>query len=431
MTESQVIQADWTWVDGEFKPDIQIVVTPGGRIEHVGTLTLRNDLRLTDRALIPGFVNAHSHAFQRGLRGRGEQTGDENGSFWTWRDEMYRLVDELDADAFYDLTLRAFREMLAAGITTVAEFHYLHHDQSCMDYRFDDLVLMAARDAGIRLVLLTAYYRTGGIGRPLSGAQKRFGTSTVEDYRRQLERLWSGLDGATQSIGVAAHSLRAVPPDDLVALHNISREVGMVFHLHIEEQRREIEECQKAFGKTPMALLNERLEIDHRVTAVHCTHTAAEDLRRFVGRGGNVCLCPLTEANLGDGLADVPSMLRLGANPCVGTDSNARVSVVEELRWLELGQRLEHELRGVLRQAEGTIGARLLGIATENGAKALGLPTGRIQPGHFADFAAIDLTSPTLAGFTPETLLDTLFFGADNEAIAAVCVGGRWTPAMA
>ena len=427
----QIIAADWAWVDGTFKPDIQIVIAPGGRIEHVGALDLRPDHRLRDRALIPGFVNVHSHAFQRGLRGRAEESADEHGTFWTWRDEMYRLVDELDADAFYDLTVRAYREMLAAGITTVGEFHYLHHDRSCAGFRFDDLVLMAARDAGIRLVLLTAYYHAGGIGRPLSGAQRRFGTPSVSDYRRQLERLWSGLDTETQTLGVVAHSLRAVPPDDLVALHDLSREVGMVFHIHVEEQRRELEECRKAFGKAPMAILNERLPIDHRVTAVHCTHTPNEDLRRFIGRGGNICLCPLTEANLGDGLADVPSMLRTEANLCIGTDSNARISVFEELRWLELAQRLKHELRGVLKPASGTIGSRLLGIATENGAKALELPTGRIQAGHFADFAAIDLTSPALAGWTPETLLDTLFFGADNEAVSEVCVGGRWNPALA
>lgn len=429
MQETQIIEADWTWTDGAFKSNVQIVVSPVGRIEHVGELDLRATHRLRDRALIPGFVNAHSHAFQRGLRGVGEHVDENAGSFWSWRDRMYQLAENMDADRFYELTLSAFREMLSAGITTVGEFHYLHHDRSCRGHRFDDVVLTAARDAGIRLVLLQTYYRTGDIGRALSPAQRRFGCGTVAEYRRQLEQLWSKLDTHTQTLGVVAHSIRAVPIEEIAALHELSRETGMVFHMHVEEQRREIDDCRKAYGKAPLALLNERLTIDQRFTAVHCTHSTTADLEDFAVRGGSVCICPLTEANLGDGLADVARMLRAGARLCVGTDSNARISMIEELRWLELGQRLKHESRGVLYGPGEPIGPLLLRVATGNGAAALGVPTGAICPGQLADFASIDLSAPSLAGWTPDTLLDMLFFGAENSAIAGACVGGRWIPA--
>jgi len=427
---SQIIEADWTWIDGAFKPNIQIVVTPPGRIEHVGTLDLKPGHRLRDRALIPGFINAHSHAFQRGLRGLGERFPAEGASFWTWREHMYRLVDRLDADAFYDLTHQAYREMLAAGITTVGEFHYLHHDESNDGFRFDEVVLTAAKDAGIRLVLLQTYYRTGGINAPMSNAQQRFATPSTAAFRCQLERLTSVLDSESQSIGLAAHSIRAVPPDDLVELHRMSREFGMVFHMHVEEQRQEIADCYAAYGRTPMALLNERLHVDERFTAVHGTHTSSEDMNQFAKRGGNICLCPLTEANLGDGMADAPGMLQSGANICLGTDSNVRISMVEEMRWLEYAQRLRHESRGCCRNDRGEVAPLLLGAASENGARSLGVPAGRIKPGMQADFALLNLSTGSLSGWKPETILDALIFGSDSDAIEAVCVGGRWIPAL-
>ncbi len=436
MGERKIIEADLTWTGQRFERGVRVVVEPDGRIgEVIGAghsespdvaEAPRVELPGAGRALLPGFVNAHSHAFQRGLRGLGERYAVRPGSFWTWRQTMYDLVDRMDAATFERLTREAFSEMLAAGITTVGEFHYLHHDSGGKGYAFDEIVIEAAAAVGIRLVLLGTCYRTGGIDEPLAGAQLRFGSPSLEAYWAQMDRLASRLDPATQTLGVAAHSIRAVAPQEIAALHQESIRRHLVFHMHVEEQTREIEQCVAAYGKPPMAVLNERLEIDPRFTAVHCTHTATADLEAFLASGGNVCICPLTEAALGDGIADVRGIFKRYGSLCLGTDSNARICLVEEMRWLEYGQRLATRSRGVCTDESGRVAPALLRAATLCGARALGLRAGAIRPGHLADFVAIDLDCPSLAGWTEETLLESLVLGCGNEAIAGVWVGGKW-----
>jgi formimidoylglutamate deiminase len=198
--------------------------------------------------------------------------------------------------------------------------------------------------------------------------------------------------------------------------------------MHVEEQRGEIEACVAAYGRTPMAVLCDELESVTNLTAVHCTHTAGADMERFLAQGGTVCVCPLTEANLGDGLPDLALPHRCAGRLCLGTDSNARIAMLEEMRWLEYGQRLRGEMRGALPDAAGSVAGTLLTAATTGGARALGLPAGRMAPGEHADFLAVDLDAPCLAGLSPEQLLDGLVFGAGNEAIAGTFVGGRWRP---
>jgi len=425
----EILTADLVWTGRRFEEGVQLRIGADGRIAEIGHLGLQPTRELRRRALLPGFVNAHSHAFQRGLRGRGEHFPAGAGSFWSWREAMYQLVADLDRDRFVELCRRAFREMLAAGITTVGEFHYLHHLGPGRDFELDAALLQAAREAGIRLVLLEAYYRTGGVGKPLAGAQARFATESPGEYWRQVERLGELLDPRTQSLGAVVHSIRAADLDDLEAVHGEAMARGMVCHLHVEEQRKEIEECVAVHGRPPMAILVDRLEISERTTAVHCTHTARADMVRYLRAGGNVCLCPLTEANLGDGIADLPGILADAGHRqiCLGTDSNARLSMTEEVRWLEYVQRLRHEMRGVCRDREGELGRPLLAAATEGGARALGLPAGRLQARHHADLLAVDLDDPSLAGSTPETLLEAFLLGARDTAIADVAVGGRWT----
>ena len=316
--------------------------------------------------------------------------------------------------------------MKAAGITTVGEFHYLHHAQPEGNFEIDDAIVRAAADAGIRLTLLQAYYRTGGIDQPLSGGQRHFATSDTDTYWTAFDRLAETLDTARQRMGVVAHSIRAVPLDDLVALHAESQHRGAVFHMHIEEQPAEIEACVERYGMTPMRLLNEHLTIDPRFTAVHCTHTADADMEDFVSAGGRICICPTTEANLGDGIAHVAGMRRRGASVCVGTDSNSRLSFTEELRWLEYVQRLARQERGSLRDELGEVAGPLLDIGTRQGARALGWNTGVLKVGACADFQVLDLTCAALDGWTPETLLPAYLLGTGNEAIANVCVGGVW-----
>ena len=418
-----ILEADLTWTGERFEPGVRVAVGPDGRITAVGALREPPSERLRGRALLPGFVNAHSHAFQRGLRGRGERFPSGAGSFWSWREAMYALVEELDEETLRGLSLRAFREMLAAGITTVGEFHYLHHGRDGADWSMDEAVLGAAREAGIRLVLLEVYYRTGGIGKPLERAQRRFDGRSLDEYWRAVNALARRVDPACATVGVAPHSIRAVELDELAELHARARERRMVVHMHVEETQKEIRESSAAHGKTPMELLASRLDLDERFTAVHATHTGPEQLGPFLDSGANLCLCPLTEANLGDG---TPPLARAPHERlCLGTDSNARISMLEEMRWAEYAQRLARQERGVLTDEHGEVARRLLGAATLGGARSLGVRAGAIEAGAWADFVAFDLSAPELAGWTSETLLESLVFGAGERALAETWVGGR------
>jgi formimidoylglutamate deiminase len=423
----RTIQADLTWIDGAFVPDQVIAVGADGRIESVGPARAGADHRLEGVALLPGFVNAHSHAFQRGLRGSGERFASGAGSFSSWREAMYALVASLDSESLRRVCRQAFAEMRDAGITTVGEFHYLHHDRNA-DFAFDDVVLEAASEVGIRIVLLQACYAAGGIGKAPEPGQRRFATLDLGEYWRQMDRLALRLDSATQSLGVAAHSIRAVSLTEIKALHTEAARRGLPFHMHVEEQRREIEDTVAAYGRTPMRLLCGELLAGGDFTAVHCTHTSPPDMAEFLARGGRVCVCPLTEANLGDGIPDLSAPHSAGGRLSLGTDSNARVSAIEEMRWLEYGQRLRRELRGALADPRGEVAAAMLNAATSGGAAALGVGAGRIVPGEFADLAAVDLTVASLSGVPAAGLLDAIVFGAGNEAIAGTFVGGRWRP---
>src|SRR6185295_6795750 len=301
-----VLEADLTWTGLRFESDVQIAVGQDGRIEAVGSLGRSPDLRLHHRALLPGMVSSHSHAFQRGLRGRGETFPAGRGSFWSWREAMYGLVGRLDAEEFQALCLQTFREMRAAGITTVGEFHYFHHRETgsdAADYAFDDLVLAAAAEAGIRIALIESYYRTGAVGQPLEGPQRRFGSPSTAAYWQQMDRLAKRLDPRRETLAASVHSLRAASLEDLATIYDEARRRDLPFHIHVEEQRREIEDILAYYGQRPMALLLETLGTATDLTAVHCTHTDAEEMDRFLAAGGTVCLCPLTEGNLGDGIA--------------------------------------------------------------------------------------------------------------------------------
>jgi len=427
MNQSQIIQADWTWTGRTFQPDVQVRIDDHGRIADVGPASGSPTLPLTDQALLPGFVNVHSHAFQRGLRGYGESFPKGQGSFWTWRERMYELVSQMTPDRLYDLTLQAYTEMRRTGITTVGEFHYLHHDESGVGFAMDQALLRAARDAGIRLVLLECYYRTGAVGLPLRGGQLRFSTPSVSEFLKQIETLSRHLDSRLHSLAIAPHSIRAVPLEDIVELRQYARRTCMVCHMHVEEQRREIEECQAFYHATPMELILSHLDPDPTFTAIHCTHTAPDELERYVRTGANVCLCPLSEANLGDGLPDVPRMRSGKGRVCLGTDSNARLCMTEELRWLEYLQRLRCQQRGMIVDEQGDVAPALLEAATVNGAHALQLQTGRIEKGHHADFLSLDLTDPALNGSSPDTLLTMFLLGVGEQAIAATCIAGKWS----
>jgi formimidoylglutamate deiminase len=417
----KVLEADLTWRRGRFESGVQVEVLDDGTIGRVGPGLTKDPERLKGEALLPGFVNAHSHAFQRGLRGKAETFG----SFWGWRDEMYRLAQSLDADGFRRLSTLAFREMLASGITAVGEFHYLHHLDGSHGYELDRAVVEAAREAGIRLVLLDVCYMTGDVGKPLDGAQLRFQSPSVDDYLQSVERLESLLDPSRESLGLVAHSIRAVGIEAIVRIHEEARRRGLAFHMHVEEQEKEIEASLAHYGNRPLALLLDRLEIGPETTAVHCTHSHRGDLERLLGTGANVCVTPLTEANLADGIP--PSVLTgPGAPLSLGTDSNLRVDFTEEMRLLEYAQRLRARKRGMFVDGSGAVAARLFEIATLGGARSLRLRAGEIESGSAADFMTLDLESPAVDSISPGELMTAFVLGAGKESIRRVAVSGRW-----
>lgn len=433
MATQHWITADWAWTGDQMRPDVWIgvdgagvirQVEQGARVAAAERLPVR---RLSGRALLPGFVNVHSHAFQRALRGSGETFPAGVGDFWTWRQAMYALVERLTRAELRRICVEAFEEMLSVGITTVGEFHYVHHDDpAAADFAFDELVLEAADAAGIRLVLLQCYYRSGHFNQPLAGGQRRFRTDDLAEFFRQFDRLSARLDRRTQSLGLAPHSLRAVPPDDLRVLAREAAARDIVLHMHVEEQRKEIADCVAALGTNPLDWILNELPVGPRWCIVHATHSTERDLERYAAAGGRHCVCPLTEGNLGDGIARIPQMLQRPEALSIGTDSNVRLDPAEELRWLEFVQRLAHEQRGVLKTQDGRIGSLLLQCGTRNGAAALNVNCGAIEPGRSADLLALDLRDVSLRGCPAEQLLDAYLLGSGAQAVREVCVGGRW-----
>jgi formimidoylglutamate deiminase len=411
---TEVMRPHVAWIDGDFRSGVEIEVD--------GNLIV--DVRRTDLpplepqvAMLPGFVNAHSHAFQRGLRGCGEVLANPADDFWSWREAMYGLVETLTPELAHHYSLQAFQEMRSSGITTVGEFHYIHHSDAGVDFALDEAVLAAASEADLRIVLLHACYLTGGFGKPLASAQQRFDGVDLDTWWAGFDRAESACRGPKQSMGVVIHSLRAVPIQHAAEIRREARRRGLVVHLHLEEQLAEIEDCRAAHGCTPMRLVLDHLEPGPDMTAVHCTHTDPQEMSAYAATGAHVCLCPLTEANLGDGIADVTGMRASGASICLGTDSNARISMVEEMRWCEYGQRLRDGRRGVCVDADGRMDRPLIDMATHAGAASLGLMSGVIRPGHSADFTSIDLNAPALRGIDTHRLAAAFITGGGADCV--------------
>lgn len=409
--------------DGRAYPDREVLIS-GDRIEAVGPATGPCDW---EACLMPGFVNGHSHAFQRGMRGQGESFPDGAGSFLTWRESMYRLVDSLDPDRCHEITRRCFEEMLDAGITTVGEFHYVHHGaDDGRDHALDEAVVRAASDAGIRLVLLHVDYVRGGFDdRPLAGGQRRFDTGSLDAFLSSHARITDLCRDPLAGAALISHSTRAVPLDRIISVREAARDRDAVFHIHLEEVVAEIDDSREFHGTTPMRLLLDNGVIDDRVTAIHCTHSGETDLRDYAMAGGRICLCPNTEGNLGDGIPDLATIRDAEIPLSIGTDLNSRIAPTEDLRWIEYVQRIHRTMRGAV-VADGRSGPPLLGIGTVNGAESLGIEAGRIAPGRLADFVAVDLGHRTLEAIAPDSMIEAIVFGTGPEAVSGTCVGGRW-----
>jgi len=375
---------------------------------------------------LPGLPNLHSHAFQRAMAGLTEVRGPNADSFWTWRDLMYRFVDRLDPEMVEAVAAMAFAEMLEAGFTRVGEFHYLHHapdgrhygDQGEMAAR----IAAAAVETGVGLTLLPVFYAHGGFGGlpPLPG-QRRF-INDLDGYFRLLDASRAALSSLPDAVvGAAPHSLRAVTEPDLVAVASLA--AGPI-HIHIAEQVQEVDDCLAWSGARPVTWLLDRLPVDSRWCLVHATHMKASEVRRLAASGAVAGLCPITEANLGDGLFPAAAFLDQGGAFGVGSDSNVRIDAPEELRLLEYGQRLHHRARNVLASAAGcSTGAALFCGALTGGARALGAPAA-LEIGAPADIVVLDGRHPDLAGRSGDGLLDALVFAGGSRLVKDVWRAG-------
>ena len=367
---------------------------------------------------VPGFANAHSHAFHRALRGRA-QAG--TGSFWTWREQMYEVASHLDPDRYREFARAVFAEMVQAGVSVVGEFHYLHHGPGGVPY--DDpnamgaALIAAAADAGLRLTLLDTCYLQGGIGVELDDTQRRFSDGDALAWATRASALE---DGPTVRVGAAIHSVRAVDPAAIEVVAAWASERDAALHAHVSEQPAENEQSVAAFGRTPTELLADRGALGERFTAVHATHVTDSDLDLLGGAGCSCCLCPTTERDLADGIGPARAMRDAGAHLTLGSDSHAVIDLLEEARAVELDERLASGVRG------SHDAPSLLRAATAQGHVSLGWPdAGRIEPGALADLTTVGLDSVRTAGAGSEHALETAVFAANAADVHHVVIGGR------
>jgi formimidoylglutamate deiminase len=410
---------------------VALFVSPAGTIARFADAPedLKTAHRLRGRAIIPGLVNAHSHTFQRCIRARTEhRTPAVRDSFWSWREAMYHAANRLTPADIYDAARMAFLEMLLAGITSVGEFHYLHHAPDGARYHDPNLlgreIIRGAEETGIRIALLNVAYVRAGWRRPPDPLQARFITADVQQFLRDTEAL---RESVSVRVGVAPHSVRAVPLPYLLEVVQYAHTHAIPLHMHVSEQPAELEACVAEYGVTPVELLREHGVLDRAFTAVHATHTTPKEIKHLSQAGASICACPTTERNLGDGMAAGDEWKAAGINVCFGSDSNIQIDLLEDARELEYHLRLQRLERAVLadQQDTGSLARYLLDCATRNGAQSLVLPCGELAVGQPADFFTIDLNDPSLVGAEEDSLLSHVIFAAQRTAVRDVFVAGR------
>jgi formiminoglutamate deiminase len=409
------------WLGGDRAEPGVVVEVEDGRFASVdaGAATPPRGAERLDGLTVPGFANAHSHAFHRALRGRAEQG---RGSFWSWRDAMYELASTLDPDRYQAVARATFSEMALAGITAVGEFHYLHHGPDGVPYddpnQIGRALVEAARDAGIRITLLDACYLRGGFDAELSEPQRRFSDGSADAWAERVDAL--GDLGAGARTGAAIHSVRAVDPDAAAAVASWADERRMPLHAHISEQPAEHAACLSTYGLTPTAVLDDAGALSERFTAVHFTHADDDDLAALGDIAGCCCLCPTTERDLADGVGRAAVIAYAGATLALGSDSHALIDPFEEMRAVELDQRLITGERGHHAPVQ------LLRAACEKGHASIGWPeAGRIEAGAVADLVTVALDGVRMAGGDPEHVLASLVFAAAPADVRRVMIDGR------
>jgi formiminoglutamate deiminase len=419
MTSPGTCWTEHAWLPEGIRQRVRLRIDAAGLIAEI---TPDTDPQVGDRrlpgVLLPGFANAHSHAFHRALRGR---THGDGGSFWTWRDRMYAVAARLDPDSYLGLARATYAEMALAGVTSVGEFHYLHHDQDGRRYAepnaMAEALRQAADEAGIRLTLLDTCYLAGGLTADghttLEGVQRRFGDGDVDGWAERVALL---KPSTGMRIGAAVHSVRAVPRAQLGAVAAFAGSSQAPLHVHLSEQPAENEACQEFYGLSPTALLAAEGLLGPRTTAVHATHLSAQDVRLLGAAGTTACFCPTTERDLADGIGPARMLFDAGAALALGSDQHAIIDLLEEARGLELNERLDSNRRGRFTPAE------LLGALTGAGHASIGRPElGRIATGQPADLVAVRLDSVRTSGSRPDQVVMT----AGAADVDTVLVGGR------
>ena len=414
-----VLWCDRAWLGDDCPPvDGVVIECDGAQIQSVSTGSRqRPGAEALNGLVIPGLANAHSHAFQRALRGR---TQAATGSFWTWRRQMYELAGRLDPDTMFALARACFAEMALAGVTVVGEFHYVHHGSDGIPYEDSNAmghaVIRAAEEAGVRLTLLDTCYLHGGI--EPDPVQRRFFDPDSEAWAARVESL---APGARLKIGAAIHSMRAVQPEAAATVAAWADGQSAPLHAHVSEQPAENEACREVYGATPTALLHYDGALSERFTAVHATYVTDEDIQLLADAQACCCLCPTTERDLADGIGPAARLRDAGCSLALGSDSNAIIEPFEESRALELDERLASGKRGAF------TGSELLRVATADGYRSLGWPSGGvIREGAPADLVAIDTEGVRLAGIPPEQLLDGVAFAGAAADVRDVIVAGEF-----
>jgi formimidoylglutamate deiminase len=423
------------YVDGRFVAGGELLVSPEGLVLKCDDDLDRSSVTIVEmpgRALMPGFVNTHSHSFQRLIRGKAESRVVSGRDFWSWRGTMYYAASQLDPQQVYDVARMAFLEMVLAGTTTVGEFHYLHNAPDGRPYDDPNLLgkqaIAAAESVGIRIVLLRTAYLRAGFELPPEPGQSRFYES-AKAFLENMTALVKEVSRGSSSVhfGVAPHSIRAVPLGELHEITTWARANRLPVHMHVAEQVAENAACVREYGSTPVDLLAGEKILGTDFTAVHGVHVTAEEIAMLASTGTTICSCPTTERNLGDGFVRADEMLAAGIRFALGSDSQAQIDPLEDARELEYHLRLLQQKRAILDQVGGkTLAAHLFDSATANGARALVVPAGTLESGELADFITIDLDDSSIAGNSAEDLLSTLVFSMSRAAIRDVVVGGRF-----
>ncbi len=420
------------WLPEGWRANVVIGVGEDGNIVSVQPNDTTHQAIAVAGAALPGMPNVHSHAFQRAMAGRAERRSTGRDSFWTWRETMYELARRMTPEHLNAVAAQLYAEMLKAGYTTVCEFHYLHHRPDGSPYAESGVmahgVIDAAIAAGIGMTLLPTLYCTSDFGAEPPTARQRQFVTDVPQFLRLLDELCARTRDSSQvDVGVALHSLRAVPPAPLrEVVDALSSRTRCPVHIHIAEQEREVAECVRHHGRRPIEWLLDNVAVDDRWCLVHATHATSAELEAVARSRASVALCPTTEANLGDGTFDLPRFLEAKGVMAIGSDSHISISPVEELRWLEYQARLLRRERNVLADAEHSTGARLWRLACDGGAQASGRRVGALLTGCRADIVVLDLDSPTLIGRDGDAIIDTFIFAGQPNPVRDVMAGGRW-----